>query len=274
MKTRKCLFVLGLVLILVGVGFLKIGRVYRVEKEEEEEKVFKVAVVSDVHGDWENLNKALKKAKTEGVWKVILLGDLTTIGKKEELLKAKAILDQTGVDYSAVPGNHDIWWGRKYKKDVWEEVFGESFTAFEKDGFEFILINNGDGIRGIDFYKNGFGESQGKWLEGQLPECLKIACLIFAHIPFNHPYSFHIMGEESGMVASEGAVLKKELVKNQVKEVFAGHLHFSSSYEMEGLKTTVVGALTRERNLQSPKFLILVFKGKEIEKKEIFLEEN
>lgn len=243
------------------------------------EKPIKFAVMSDIHADWENLRKAIEKVKgdmeNEGnKGFVIITGDLTTIGKKSELLEAKKILDESGLKYYAVPGNHDIWWGRKFKENIWGEVFGNSFQSFKDDGMKFILVNNGDGengAMGVIGEIGGIREKQGDWLRKETEECLRVYCLVFLHMPLNHPSSLHIMGEENPAVASEAAELVKLFVKNQVKEIFVGHLHFSSSYELDDLKTTIVGAVSSERNLQSPKFLTIKIQNSDLEKKEVFL---
>ena len=240
------------------------------EPEKTEERI-KVAIMADIHSDWDNFKNALERTKKdigkdEGF--VIIAGDLTTLGLKNELIEAKKILDESGLKYFVIPGNHDIWWGRKFKRDVWKEVFGQSFLSFKTDGNKFILINNGDGIGGLE----GMGvNGQKEWIEKETAECLKVYCLVFMHEPLNHPSSLHIMGEENPKVASEAAELIELFTKNNVKEAFAGHLHFSSSYELAGLKTTIVGALTSERNFQSPKFLEIDLKRDSLDKKETFL---
>jgi len=241
----------------------------RVEKQEQP---IQFAVMGDIHSDWGNFRKALERAKEEMGDKglVVVVGDLTTIGKKNELLEAKKILNESGLKYFVIPGNHDIWWGRKLKQDVWGEVFGKSFQSFLAEGVKFILLNNADGARGFDFYKeNGVGQMA--WVEKETADCPQRVCLVFLHMPLNHPSSLHIMGEESLAVASEAARLKEIFKRNKVREIFVGHLHFSSQYELEGLETTVVGAITRERNFQSPKFLQVFMEGKERVKKEVFV---
>jgi len=241
-------------------------------KKEIAEKSLRFVVMSDVHSDWKNFQKALETVKgSEGL--VIITGDLTTIGTKNELIEAKKILDESGLRYYVIPGNHDVWWGRKYKKDVWGEVFGDSFKSFKEGETKFILINNGDALQGFEGV-GGNGEKQMDWLKEETAECPKIYCLVFMHMPLNHPNSLHVMGEENPLVASEAGEIKELLKKNGVKEIFAGHLHFSSSYEIDGLRTTIVGAVTSDRNLQSPKFLEVQWEDGQLKKQEVFLTTN
>jgi len=242
-------------------------------KQEIKEKVLKFAVMSDIHSDWENFRKALEKAKGETGDKsfVIITGDITTIGKKDEFLKAKEILNKSGIKYFVIPGNHDIWLGRKIKEDIFGEVFGKSFQSFKIDGYKFILVNNGDDIGGIGGVRSFGGESQKEWLIKETEECLKLYCLVFMHMPLNHPSSIHVMGEGSETVALEAKYLIELFKKNKVKEIFAGHLHYSSSYLFGGLRTNIVGAITAERNIQSPKFMEVITKGEVLEKNEVFI---
>ncbi len=273
MKFWKRILVLLLILGVVGGiwGIWEQGDKKGRENQEEQEipeEPLKFAVMADVHSDWENFREALEKAKRD-VGFVVVVGDLTTIGKKSELLEAKKILDESGLKYYVIPGNHDVWYDRRLNKDFFSEVFGKTYDSFKRDNFKYILINNGDYQNGLEGLKGT--EGQKKWLEGEAEECLRITCLIFMHIPLNHPDSAYVMGQDSPAVATQAAQLVKLLIKNKVALVFAGHLHFSSSYEQEGLETTIVGAITSERNLQSPKFLEVSISGDTILKKEIFL---
>ncbi|PIQ70349.1 hypothetical protein COV89_00925 [Candidatus Shapirobacteria bacterium CG11_big_fil_rev_8_21_14_0_20_40_12] len=267
------------VLVLLLVGGVVSGVVWTIREKQtrlfpptaefgEARKPLKFAVMADVHSDWGNFKIAIEKAKKDESEFVIIAGDLTTIGKKEEFLEAKKILDESGLKYYVIPGNHDIWWGRRFKQNLWGEVFEKSFMSFNIEDKKFILVNNGDGENGLEA-----SGGQEEWLRREVEECLKAYCLVFLHEPLNHPTSSHIMGEENLAVATQAAQLVKLLVKNKVEQIFAGHLHFSSSYELEDLKTTIVGAITSERNFQSPKFLEVSALEETISKKEIFLDD-
>lgn len=229
--------------------------------------LLRMAIFSDIHSDTKNLKKAIELAKSDQIEMLIITGDLTTLGKKDELLTIKNILEKSGLKYFVVPGNHDLWWSNQIKKDVFGEVFGQSFNSFVEDDYKLIFINNGNDLLGVQVIKGTKGQSQLDWLEVEISDCPQIYCLVFMHEPLNHPYSSHTMGEADQRIASEAAYLIEKLVQQKVKEVFAGHIHSSYSYEIAGLKTTIVGALTQERNLQSPRFLEIMGE----ERKEIIL---
>ena len=225
-------------------------------------KPLKFAVMSDIHLDKENFIRALKKAKADGAEFVIITGDLTSLGKKDELISMKAVLDQENLSYYAIPGNHDLW-ADNFKSTYFQQVFGPDYQSFKKDSLKFILIDNGSYF--------GLGEKQRAWLEEEVKECPRITCLVFAHMPFNHPTSLHIMGEGNKAGSQESKEIVKLLTTNGVEEVFAGHLHYHSVYELDGLKTTVVGAITSNRNLQLPNFLEIEVEGKNLLANEIFV---
>jgi predicted phosphodiesterase len=216
----------------------------------QQPKLSKFAVFSDIHSNYENLEKALAIAKSEQVEFIVITGDLTTVGNKSELLKVKNILDENGLFYYAVPGNHDLFLSRKIKANIWQEVFGTDYQSFKNNNEKFILINNGEDYTGIS-------NEQWQWLINELNDCPQITCLIFMHEPINHPNSTHIMGETNPTIASQAAKLVTMLVDFQVKEVFAGHLHYSNIYTINGIKTTIIGAVSDDRNPQLPRILLV-----------------
>jgi len=83
-------------------------------------------------------------------------------------------------------------------------------------------------------------------------------------MPLEHGVTKHVMGENSEKVTGEAGWLHQLLVNNGVKSIYAGHLHYSDEYTIDGLKTNLVGAISRDRNNQVPKMVEVEFDGKEI----------
>ena len=222
---------------------------------------YSFAVISDIHSDYKNLQKTLSKIKEDKMSFVIAVGDLTTLGKMEELIEIKAVLDQSGLPYYIVPGNHDLW-SAKTLINPFKDVFGADYQSFKKANVKFILINNGDGSVGID-------QKQKTWLDKELVDCPQLYCLVFAHMPLNNPTSKHVMGEDSSLVAGQADLLVGELVNAQIKELFAGHIHYLSTYTLDGLKTTTDGAI-----LDNPRFVEVTISQPEtkLEEKQVWLE--
>lgn len=205
------------------------------------------AVISDIHSDYDALQKTLDRIRADNIQFIIIAGDLTTVGGREELKQVKKILDDRKITYYAVPGNHDLWAGIG-GSDIFREIFGSDYQSFRIDKVKFILINNGNGIIGV-------GKNQRVWLEKELANCPKLYCLVFAHMPLNNPVVSHVMGENSPIVASQSAGLIKEMVKFQVKELFAGHVHYLSSYGLDGLQTSTDGVIYTNNKTQNSRFL-------------------
>jgi predicted phosphodiesterase len=225
--------------VILGLGLVAAGLIWFwprsagliIPQVEVKEKPFKIAVMADIHSDWEHFKKGLETAKNDGVALVIVNGDLTTAGKKEELLAGKKMLDASGLPYYLVSGNHDVYLSQKTKKDLISEVFGPATTSFEQDTFLFILIPQ--------------AELPGKEIE----RCRQVTCLVFVHEPPYHPTSDHVM------TPARSLRLLKMLKENEAKIIFAGHLHYQMEDEFNGLKTIISGALGTDRNPQVPRFL-------------------
>ena len=230
--------------------------------KSDDAPVLKIAVMSDIHSDLTHLKEALDKVKERGLKFVIVVGDLTTVGTREELSAVKKVLDESGLTYYAVPGNHDYWFINKSRIDVYAQVFGAHYQSFKDEANKFILIDNGG---------DAVGENQMAWIRIEVDECDKIACLVFMHKPLNHPNSDYTLDKDS---PEESKELTNLFVTSGVKEIFAGHLHTSYHYDLNGLVTTLDGAITSDRNWQTPRFLEvdLSSTGEVLEREEVVLD--
>lgn len=232
---------------------------------------FRFAVLSDIHSDTESLQKAIDRVRADKSEFLVIAGDLTTSGGLLELKKVKEVLEKNELPYFVLPGNHDLWAsGINY----FRKVFGPDFQSFQNQKIKFILVNNADGQLGVEGVTGLNGENQGTWLRQELQECPKIYCLVFTHMPLNHVYLSHIMGEDSPEVASQAANLIREFRALKVRELFAGHIHYLGAYEYDGLKTQTVGAIYTEKKTQPARFLEVTVSLPEVslEEKEIWLE--
>jgi len=224
------------------------------------EKKVKIAVMSDIHNDGEQLSKMLKMAKKDEVKIVILAGDLTNDGKESELSKIKKVLTDSSMNYAVVPGNHE------YYPDKFLKYFGKNYQSIRIEEVKLILIDNS--------YWKGLGEEQKRWIERETRECKLLVCVAIMHKPLNNSFSIHIMGENNKVAAAEAVWLKNLLVESGVKQIEAGHLHYASSYELEGIRTDIVGAISRDRNSQSPRYTELMIGKNSIDRKVVVEGEN
>jgi predicted phosphodiesterase len=217
------------------------------------ENKLKIAVMADIHNDANELKIMLNKAKSDGVTLVVVAGDLTNEGKENDLIKIKKTLDEVNLNYAVVPGNHE------YDLDLFRKVFGKNYQSLKLGEVKLILIDNS--------YWQGIEAVQKKWIETEVGECRVLICVAIMHKPLNNPLSVHIMGENNSKVAAEADWLRELLINSGVKQIEAGHLHYASSYNLGGIRTDIVGAVSRDRNNESPRYTELMIGKNSIERK-------
>lgn len=229
---------------------------------------FKFMLVADSHNDNENLKKALAENKVEFV---IGLGDYTDVGSIDELKAAKKTFDNAGLRYFITSGDHDQWDSRNGQKDPttnFNQVFGRTYQSFSYKNARFLIIDNSDNYLGL-------GESQKNWLREEIERINTEGpgvVLAFMHEPLYHPSSTRMMGKVTYSLMDEAKEVTKMLNDAGVREVFAGDIHYFTEYnEPEtGMSMTTIGALTAERNAQTPRYAVVsVFEDGSIEVKDV-----
>lgn len=224
---------------------------------------FRFALVADSHKDNQGLNKALSQAKASGAKFVIGLGDYSEVGTVDELRLAKQQFDTAGLAYYLTAGDHDLWDSRNKNlspEQNFKEIFGSPFQSFSYENARFLLIYNSDNYLGID-------SLQLKWIEDELSRISsengvsgsKKVTFSITHIPLYHPSSDHIMGKENPKLRNQTEHLRSLFKRHNISEVFYGDTHFYSHYTdpENSLSMTSVGAVTSERNPQSPRFALV-----------------
>lgn len=227
------------------------------------EKNISFAVISDIHSDYQNLQKVLDKIKNDKMDFVIVAGDLTTVGSLGEFKKVKEILDKSDLTYYAIPGNHD-YYGKIKSANPYIEVFGSSYETFQINKVKFILVDNAGSL----------DQTQSDWIDSQIVDCPKLYCLVFAHMPLNHEYLEHIMGEDNPNIAVQADLLVKKLTEFKIKKLYVGHIHYLSDYEFEGLKTYTDGAVYTDKNQTPSRFLEVTVSQPDfkLEEQEVWIE--
>ncbi|MFH2108972.1 MAG: metallophosphoesterase [Patescibacteria group bacterium] len=211
--------------------------------------VLTIALVADTHNYNDNLQMVLEIAKENKVDFVIHLGDMSNVGTLEELANAKKVLDESGLKYFVLPGDHEYYvseWNGNPSINNFLKVFGAVPTS-------------------LRLYKSGESnlELRMKNEESNL-ELRNEDEYIFVHEPL------YPLGKDSQLL--------ERVRKSNVKAVFAGDAHFSSETPdsvRSSLKHIVIGALTEERNLQTPRFSLLrLYANGEYSVEEIILDNN
>lgn len=214
--------------------------------------LFKFMIVSDSHNENNLLVKALNQETPE---LIVGLGDYTEVGTLKELTDAKSSFDSRGIRYFVTAGDHDLWDSRDKLHSPrvnFNKVFGNSYQAFEYKGAKFLLIDNSDNYDGIDKVQQDF-------IDKELGDVNPDNKLLFALMqePLYHPSSDRIMGKVTPVLKGQAKSLLKKFKDAKVSEVFAGDIHYYTHYQEPetGLSMTTAGAVTSQRNAESPRYL-------------------
>lgn len=222
------------------------------------------AVMSDTHSDNAYTQKAVDLAKSLGANFLIHVGDWTTVGTIAELEKQKAIFEKSGLEYWGVMGDHDRW---QSQAKNFRMVIGKIYQSFDKDKIHFILLDSSD-------INKGLGKEQLDWFEKDVRDNQNKPIIIFSHLPVYHPTSDRTISAKAGEDAKRDQDSKRflDIIKGKkIIAMFSGDHHLSETYTepTTGVKIVIVGAVTRQRNLQTPRFdLVKIYENNEITVKE------
>ncbi|OGC68669.1 hypothetical protein A2415_02360 [candidate division WWE3 bacterium RIFOXYC1_FULL_39_7] len=242
------------------------------DKEEqishnEDDKLLTIALLSDTHNDFDNLREALASVKETSASEVFFLGDFTELGLIEDLEEAKKVMDESKIDYLAIPGDHDLW--KTVGPENFNTVFKKNNHSITLNGIKFVLLDNSANYTLIS-------EETINWFKTEIAD----ADFVLLSQPLYHPELQVVMGvvngEEEPAVKAQAVELLKLIRESDVQAIISGDQHRSdinSDPEKKELKHVVVGALTDERNLQTPRFSIMnVYLGDDFDIKDVVLE--
>ncbi|GIW69777.1 MAG: hypothetical protein KatS3mg101_0524 [Patescibacteria group bacterium] len=231
----------------------------------------KLAVLSDIHDDLINLEKALDEVRARGIEYAFVLGDLTGYGDVASLRKVKDVLDASGLVYYALPGDHDL--AQSLDTSNFNDVFGKEYGKIKIAGYNFIYFNNSANFTKIS-------PAAISWLENEISDAdfILLSQPLYTKgltAPFDKIYMGSTNGElkdesladEQEAVLTQGQLLLSLIRRNpSLKAVVAGDHHKSSflqDAERTSLMHYVVGAVTSTLNeypqsaLQTSRFSVL-----------------
>lgn len=164
---------------------------------------------------------------------VLLSGDVTEYGSREQLRRARQILSEIKIPVHVIPGNHDTKWSESGATDF-PRIFGADRFHFEFGGYRFIGLHQGPLMKMGD----GFWSPQDvRWLNQslqQLPD--KNQPLVFVtHYPLDDG------------IANWFEVLDR-LKQHNTQVVLHGHGHANRAYNFEGVPGVMGRSNLRARN--------------------------
>jgi len=249
--------------------------------------LFKICIISDIHQDLEDLKKTGEKIKTSGCDKMFIIGDLTNYGYVESLKNVRDIINTFGIEYYAIPGDHDI--ADSLDSDNFNKVFGINYHVMEYEGVRFMLIDNSPNFTEIS-------KTQMTWIQNNVGnvDFIVISQPLFTQ-GLNPPFDVTYMGSMLNTPQDDDIKEKQQLVKNQgqelldlirknkqIKAIFAGEHHRSSKIEDSdrgGLFHYVVGAVTGTVNdlpqsaIQTSRFSVIsIYEGKEYSVEDVLMD--
>jgi outer membrane protein assembly factor BamB/predicted phosphodiesterase len=200
---------------------------------------FRFAWLSDTHVGATTGEQDLRAAVNDinslkGLSFVVISGDVTEYGSREQLRLAKEILNGLKIPCHVIPGNHDAKWSESGATDF-PRIWKEDHFVFEHDGYRFIGMHEGPLMKMGDGH---WAPQDVRWLETtlkKLPD--KDLPLVFVtHYPIDDG------------IANWYVVL--DLLKTyNTQVVLCGHGHTNKTYSFEG----VPGVMGRSNlRVQSP----------------------
>lgn len=218
---------------------------------ENSEPIVTIAIFSDPHSDNLDLLKAISKTKDLSIDTIFHLGDHTDLGVIDKLEEAKRILDESGLKYYTIPGDHDLW--QSVGSGNFVQVFGDNFHSIILKGVKFVMLDNSANYTVVNTK-----------LMSWFSEEVKDADFVLLSQPLYHPTFNRVMGVVDGesvtKVKDQAIEILNLIRQSKVKAIIAGDQHTSSinnDIQKPTLSHIVVGAVTSERNLQTPRFSIL-----------------
>ena len=237
------------------------------DKKSEGKNAVIISLMADSHDNNVLLAKAVQKAKELESSYIFHLGDFTDLGLVETLKEAKEVLDASGIKYYAVPGDHDLW--KSVGPEYFLEVFDKDYYSVSVNGIKFVLLDNSANYSTIP-------TEQMAWFKNELPN----TDIVILSQPIYHPTNNRVMGvvngEEVKKVRDQANELLDLIRTSPVKAIIAAD-HHQSSKNTDPVKSElthyVIGAVTNDRNLQTPRFSALyLFENGSFELKEVVLE--
>lgn len=193
-------------------------------------KPFRFAFISDTHISAPNANPDLDLRRTvrdinvmDDIAFVVLTGDITELGTREEIQLAHTILDSLDVPYYIIPGNHDTGWSESGGLDF-STIFGNDKFVFDYNGIRFFGCASGPYVRMSDGH---VPRSAVIWMDSVLSATPKDAPLIFLnHYPLDN-------GLDNWYEVTD------RLRKHNTIAVLCGHGHRNKAMNFEDIPATM-----------------------------------
>lgn len=246
----------------------------------------KIALVSDVHINrgtnqalyQSNFEKAIQQVNNARVDAVVLTGDLTEDGTKDEYADFKRLVKRFNAPSFMLPGNHDIGnkkiGGKKneisFKRLIdYHLIIGRSWFSTEIGGVRLIGVNS-------MLFGSGFKKELQMWkfLESELGKKSTKPLLVFMHYPPFRDKPEEKGGEYWNLEPAQRFRLFGLFQQADVNGVFSGHLHYSLTNKYNGVLyyTTHPTSFGLPKGKQKPGWTLITVSNDGIKLKQFSIE--
>ena len=204
---------------------------------EGNKKPFVIAHISDMHAGSQYfvpnmMDRAVIELNELKPNIVVVTGDLTNEGFKQEYLLAKSYLDKIQCEKMlVVPGNHDA---RNVGYVHFEEMFMSRQSTFHRDGISIIGVDSSE----PDLDYGTIGRHRYDWLREQFSTPANFRVFMLHH----HLLPVPGAGRERNVVYDAGDTLEV-LQDCGVNLVLSGHKHVPNAWRLENLFAVNAGTV-------------------------------
>ncbi len=203
--------------------------------------VFRIVQLSDLHCGQQFflphlLERAISEVNELRPDVVVVSGDLTSNGFKDEYALAREYLDRVECDSMVViPGNHD---SRNVGYVHFDQLFGDRNSVLRLDGVTVVAVDSTE----PDLDNGQIGRGRYRWIEQQFAEAADLRIFVLHH----HLLPVPGTGRERNIVNDAGDTLEA-LQRARVDLVLAGHKHVPYAWRLEDLFVVNAGTVSSSR---------------------------
>jgi 3',5'-cyclic AMP phosphodiesterase CpdA len=168
---------------------------------------------------------------------VVVSGDLTGDGLRQEYVSAREYLDRIDCDQTIViPGNHD---SRNVGYVHFEELFGERRSELHADGVSIVAVDSTE----TDLDHGVIGRGRYQWIQERFQVADAYLRIFVLH---HHLLPVPGTGRERNVVHDAGDTLEC-LQRANVRLVLSGHKHVPYAWRLEDLFVVNAGTVSTTR---------------------------
>jgi len=222
---------------------------------------FVIAQISDLHCGGPHflpnlLERAINEVNDLSPDIVVVSGDLTTFGFKEEYAQAKSYLDRLKCEAVVViPGNHD---SRNVGYVHFEELFGDRNSVVDVGGVTVVAVDSTE----PDLDHGQIGRGSYGWIE----ECFSRPADLRVFVCHHHLLPVPGTGRERNVIYDAGDAIEC-LQRAGVNLVLSGHKHVPYAWRLEDLFIVNAGTVSsqRLRGKTRPCYNVIEFSGRHVD---------